>query len=235
MKKIIVLSGAGLSAPSGLSTFRDNNGLWDKYDLNVVCNYENWERNFKLVHQFYNTRRLELKSVKPNKMHKKIAELSKRFKLVNFTQNVDDLLERAGCSDVIHLHGELLKLHCHKCKDKIKLKLDDDLEYKFTKCKKCGSDLIKPSIVFFGEQAPLYTDLYTEFYNVNEDDLIIIIGTSGAVINVNYLLRFARCKTVLINLEKHEYINESLFTHKIYKSCDQCIDELEQIISEWNS
>ncbi|MBZ7981641.1 NAD-dependent deacetylase [Campylobacter sp. RM12640] len=235
MSKLVFLSGAGLSAPSGLSTFRDNDGLWEQYDLDIVCNYQTWIKNFNLVHEFYNKRRFELRKVTPNKMHEKIAEISKRFEVINFTQNVDDLLERAGCENVIHLHGKLLELHCTNCKDITKLNLNDDLEFKFENCKKCQSKLIKPSVVFFGEQAPFYTDLYSTFYNLNEDDLVVIIGTSGAVININYLLRFAKSKNILINLEKNKYINEALFSHIIYKSCDECIDELEQIIQEWNS
>lgn len=235
MGKLVFLSGAGLSAPSGLSTFRDNDGLWEQYDLDIVCNYQTWIKNFNLVHEFYNKRRLELRKVKPNKMHEKIAEISRHFEVINFTQNVDDLLERAGCENVIHLHGKLLELHCTNCNDITKLNLNDDLEFKFENCKKCQSKLIKPSVVFFGEQAPFYTDLYSTFYNLNEDDLVVIIGTSGAVININYLLRFAKSKNILINLEKNKYINEALFSHIIYKSCDECIDELEQIIQEWNS
>ena len=234
MGKLVFLSGAGLSAPSGLSTFRDNNGLWEQYDLDVVCNYETWLKNYDLVHEFYNKRRLELKKVKPNKMHEKIAELSNRFEVINFTQNVDDLLERAGCKNVIHLHGKLLELHCVNCGDEIRLNLEDDLEFEFGNCKKCQSKMMKPSVVFFGEHAPFYAELYSTFYNLKEDDLAIIIGTSGAVININSLLRFAKSKNILINLEKNNYIDECLFSNVIYKSCDECINELEQIIQEWN-
>lgn len=235
MGKIVFFSGAGLSAPSGLSTFRDNDGLWEQYDLDVVCNYQTWKKNFALVHEFYNKRRMQLKEVKPNKMHEKIAEISQKYEVINFTQNVDDLLERAGCKDVIHLHGELLKLHCTNCDYKINFNLDDDLEFKITKCPKCNDKFIKPSIVFFGEFAPFYDILYTEFANLEKDDLVFIIGTSGAVINIRYLLRHSKAKAILINLERNQYIDESLFDKVIYKSCDECVDEVEQIVKEWKS
>lgn len=235
MGKIVFLSGAGLSAPSGLSTFRDNDGLWDRYDLNVVCNYSNWRKNHNLVHEFYNLRRLELLRVKPNDMHYKIAEISKKYQVVNFTQNVDDLLERAGCDEVLHLHGSLLKLHCHDCGDEFSLSLNDELKYDFKPCKKCKSKFIKPSIIFFGEQAPLYEKLYDVFKSLSSDDLVVVIGTSGAVINVNYLLRGFSGKSVLINLERCEYINEKIFSHIIYKSCDNATLELEEIINSWNN
>lgn len=233
MGKIVFLSGAGLSAPSGLSTFRDNDGLWDKYDLNVVCNYSNWRKNHKLVHEFYNLRRLELLRVKPNDMHYKIAEISKQYQVINLTQNVDDLLERAGCDEVYHLHGSLLKLHCHDCGDEISLSLDDNLEYDFKPCQKCGSKFIKPSIIFFGEMAPLYETLYDTFKSLDDDDLVVIIGTSGAVINVNYLLRHFKGESVLINLEKCEYINDKAFFHVVYDSCDKATSKLDEIISSW--
>lgn len=235
MAKIVFLSGAGLSAPSGLSTFRDSNGLWDEYDLNVVCNYNTWIKNYKLVHKFYNKRRMELKKVQANKMHKKIAELSRQYELINFTQNVDDLLERAGCKNVIHLHGELLKLYCFTCKHQKVLNIDEDLEFKFNRCENCASDLIKPSIIFFNEIAPLYEKLYEVFFNLSEKDLVFIVGTSAYVINVNYLLSHSKSTNVLINLEKSKYINEDLFSYIIYKSCDECDVEVEQIIQKWKS
>ena len=108
-KKIVVLTGAGVSAESGISTFRDNGGLWDKYDVNDVASIDGWYRNRKLVLDFYNLRRAELEKARPNAAHLAIAALENRYEVTVVTQNVDNLHERAGSTKIIHLHGELTK------------------------------------------------------------------------------------------------------------------------------
>ncbi len=107
---ILFFSGAGLSADSGLSTFRDTNGLWDKYDINKVCNISTWKANYELVHEFYNLRRTEYKDAKPNAMHTMIADMQRKHgsdKVMVITQNIDNLLEEAGCENVLHVHGRI--------------------------------------------------------------------------------------------------------------------------------
>ena len=110
MKKIVVLTGAGMSAESGISTFRDSNGLWENHDIMEVASPEGWKKNPALVLDFYNKRRAQLKEVKPNKGHEILAELEKNFDVQIITQNVDNLHEKAGSSNVLHLHGELVKV-----------------------------------------------------------------------------------------------------------------------------
>ena len=110
MKKLVIFSGAGISAESGISTFRDSGGLWEKYPVEQVASIEGWHQNPQLVIDFYNQRRKQLATVEPNEAHKIIAELEKDFQVTVITQNVDDLHERAGSSNIIHLHGELTKI-----------------------------------------------------------------------------------------------------------------------------
>lgn len=158
MPKCVVFSGAGLSAESGLETFRDNDGLWAQYDPMEVCNYENWQENFDLVHRFYNLRRVELGNVKPNAMHEFLSSLptllnpkankkrTESIEVIHITQNVDDLLERTGTENVIHLHGELIKIICPYCEHILNIGYET-----FTPrtCEQCGYKHLKPFIVFF--------------------------------------------------------------------------------------
>lgn len=204
--KIVVFSGAGLSAESGIATFRDSNGLWANYDPMVVCNYQNWEQNYKLVHSFYNKRRSELATKKPNIAHKVIKKLEDEFGIINITQNIDNLFERAGCKKVLHLHGNLTSLRCLECESIIDIGYE---EYKFTLCPKCNAPKLKPNIVFFYEQAPKYWDLYQVFDNICDDDIVLVVGTSGAVINICTLLN--KGYKILNNLESSASIDESLF------------------------
>lgn len=150
MPKLIVFSGAGLSAESGLETFRDADGLWAKYDPMEVCNYQNWEKNFDLVHRFYNERRKELAKVKPNAMHLYLAQLEHDLKgkvdMIHLTQNVDDLLERAGATKIIHLHGKLTELICPQCQH---IQTIGYAEFDKSPCPKCGHTKVKPQIIFF--------------------------------------------------------------------------------------
>ena len=115
MAKLIVLTGAGLSVESGVRTFRDNNGLWENHSIEQVCNGATWRANFDLVHQFYNDRRAQLSTVEPNPAHRAIARWQSRYETILLTQNVDDLLERAGCHDVVHLNGFLPEMQCVDC------------------------------------------------------------------------------------------------------------------------
>jgi NAD-dependent deacetylase len=183
-KKIIVLTGAGVSAESGLKTFRDAGGLWEGYDVMEVASPEGWRRNKELVLQFYNERRKQLQNANPNEAHFLIAKLEERYNVVVITQNVDDLHERAGSSKVIHLHGEL---------NKARSSLDSDLIYDWTgrdictgdKCEK-GSQL-RPHIVWFGEMVPMMDEAIRE---TAAADILIVVGTSLVVYPAASLINF---------------------------------------------
>ena len=186
MTKIVVFTGAGVSADSGLSTFRDADGLWANYRIEDVCTPEALTRNRALVIEFYNKRRKELLSTKPNPAHYAIAELEKHFDVQVVTQNVDDLHERAGSMRVTHLHGELMKLRSERNTDLIvpisgwEQTLDARAE---------DGALLRPHIVFFGESVPMF-DAATKI--AAEADLMIVVGTSLAVYPAAMLVRYAK-------------------------------------------
>ena len=172
MKKIVVLTGAGISAESGVRTFRDSDGLWEEHRIEDVATFEAWQRNQQLVLDFYNQRRKQLYEVKPNAGHLALVELEKKFDVQIITQNVDDLHEQAGSTHVLHLHGELKK---------VRSTVDSSLVYtldgwelkKGDLCEK-GSQL-RPHIVWFGEAVPMIEPA-TEL--VSEADILMVIGTS---------------------------------------------------------
>ena len=172
MKKIVVLSGAGISAESGIPTFRASDGLWENHRIEDVATFEAWERNPTLVQDFYNQRRKQALSVEPNAGHLALAKLEEKYDVTVITQNVDNLHERAGSSKVIHLHGELFKSRST---------VDESLVYDIEgwelkagdRCEK-GSQL-RPHIVWFGEAVPMM-DIALDI--THEADLFIIVGTS---------------------------------------------------------
>lgn len=186
MKRLVVLSGAGVSQESGLKTFRDMGGLWEKYDISEVATPEAWHRNPVLVNQFYNERRKQLLEAKPNKAHVGIAELEKWFEVNVITQNVDDLHERAGSKNVLHLHGELKK---------VRSTLDPGLVYELEgwelkigdKCEK-GSQL-RPHIVWFGETVP---EMSNALPLVQKADILVVVGTSLAVYPAAGLVHYVK-------------------------------------------
>lgn len=184
-KKLVILSGAGMSAESGIKTFRDADGLWEGHDIMEVASPIGWNNNPKLVLDFYNKRRAQLFEVHPNRGHEIIAELENRFDVHIITQNVDDLHERAGSSKVLHLHGELLKARSianenHSIEWKTDINLGDT--------DKLGNQL-RPHIVWFGE-AVNAMDAAIEI--VETADILIIIGTSLQVYPAAGLMNFAK-------------------------------------------
>ncbi|EIJ40015.1 SIR2 family NAD-dependent protein deacylase [Galbibacter orientalis] len=188
MKKIVVLTGAGISAESGLKTFRDADGLWEGHDVMEVASPQGWKNNMELVLKFYNDRRKQLLEVKPNKAHLAIANLEKDYKVTIITQNVDDLHERAGSTNVIHLHGELLKARST---------FDEDLVFDWTKDINVGDfcehhHQIRPHIVWFGEAVPLIDKAIEE---VSVADIIMIVGTSMQVYPAAGLINYKKRNT----------------------------------------
>lgn len=185
MKKIAVLTGAGVSADSGLSTFRDSGGLWEGYDVMEVASIQGWHKNKQLVLDFYNQRRRQLKDAKPNAAHIAIAELEKKFDVTVITQNVDDLHERAGSSKIIHLHGELTKARSSMNEHLVKEIGYEDINIG-DKCEH-GSQ-IRPHIVWFGEMVPKIAEAAEVIENT---DLLIIVGTSLVVYPAAGLIEYA--------------------------------------------
>ncbi len=185
MKKIVVLTGAGISAESGIKTFRDADGLWEGHDVMEVATPEGFAKNPSLVLEFYNQRRRQLLEVQPNKAHFNLAKLEEKFDVEIITQNVDDLHERAGSTKVTHLHGELLKARSVKNLNAIfEWKTDINLG-------DLASDggQIRPHIVWFGEDVPM---IEKACEIVEQADVLVIIGTSMQVYPASGLVDFAR-------------------------------------------
>lgn len=228
-KKVIILSGAGLSASSGISTFRDKDGLWENHDINEICMVGCLNWNYEATINFYNQRREDIKDKKPNNAHKMIARLKEKYPNIIevITQNVDDLLEKAKCEDIIHLHGFLQELRCMSCDDIVNIEYDMQNSTNSI-CKKCGAKM-RPNIVFFGEAAPMYEKLY----EVLEDcGLLVVVGTSGNVIDVSYLSRFAQ-KSILNNLEPSSAIREECFDKIYYEDANSAYEKIEKDIEEY--
>ena len=189
MKKLVILSGAGISAESGISTFRDAGGLWDKYPVMQVASIEGYEADPELVINFYNERRKQLLDVKPNQGHILCAELEKYFDVTVVTQNVDNLHERAGSHHIIHLHGELTKVcSSYNPNDSryIRELKPEEFEVKMGDKAGDGSQL-RPFIVWFGEAVP---EIETAIRYVEKADIFVIIGTSMNVYPAASLLYY---------------------------------------------
>lgn len=184
MKRIVVFTGAGVSAESGLATFRNSDGLWAKHHIEDVCTPEALERNRALVVEFYNMRRREMLAAEPNAAHYAIAKLERYFEIDVVTQNVDDLHERAGSSNVLHLHGELTKLRSSV--DPNLITKIDGWEQSLD-ARGADSELLRPHIVFFGEAVPMF-DRATQL--AAQADAMIVVGSSLAVYPAASLLQY---------------------------------------------
>lgn len=198
MKKLVVLSGAGMSSESGIRTFRDMGGLWKQYDVMEVASPDAWKKNPALVHQFYNERRKQLFDCIPNKAHLLVAKLEEHYEVKIVTQNVDDLHERAGSSNVLHLHGELKKARSTTDPELI-YELDHwELTVSDT-CEK-GSPL-RPHIVWFGENVPAIGEAAAI---VSEADVFLIIGTSLNVYPAAGLIDYIQDKTPVYVIDPNQ-------------------------------
>ncbi|HMX40271.1 MAG TPA: NAD-dependent deacylase [Saprospiraceae bacterium] len=183
-KKIVVLTGAGISAESGIRTFRDADGLWENHRIEDVATPEAWKRNPELVLQFYNQRRAQLLSVQPNAGHRALVGLEENYDVRIVTQNVDDLHERAGSSHVLHLHGELRKVRSERY-EKLVYAWDKDLHIGDL----CERDTqLRPHIVWFGEAVPMLT---SAAQLAAQADIFLIVGTSLQVYPAASLMMFA--------------------------------------------
>ena len=204
MKKLVVLSGSGISAESGISTFRGGGGLWNNYRVEDVASIEGWYRNPSLMLDFYNSMRQDLKNHAPNEAHKLLAQLENTFKVTVITQNVDNLHERAGSTRIIHLHGEVTKVRpedCYTDRDNYSLQYVKDIAYGTVSLGDTGgphNTQLRPHIVFFGEAVPNITPAARE---VSTADILLIIGTSLQVYPAAGLSSYApsHCKTYVID------------------------------------
>ena len=229
MKRVVVFTGAGVSADSGLATFRDADGLWAQYRIEDVCTPEALARNRALVVEFYK-RRKELLSVEPNAAHRAIAELEKYFDVDVVTQNVDNLHERAGSTRVTHLHGELMKLRSERNAELI---VDIDGWEQGLDDRADDGALLRPHIVFFGESVPMF-DAATQI--AAEADLMIVVGTSLAVYPAAMLVRYAKSGVPMYVVDPGNPDTAMIrnpLTHIKARAAEGMPQLLEKLISEY--
>ena len=214
--RLIVFSGAGLSAESGLPTFRGDSGLWEGVPIRRVCHIDTWHANFDAVHDFYDARRMAEAKAEPNLGHRTIAQWQKSWpgRVHLLTQNIDALLERAGCADVVHLHGEIRKLRCLACGHLWEI---EALPFDRKGCPLCRKEKeVKPDVVFFGESAPRYNDLYQMVEGLGPKDTVVVVGTSGVVLPADRLFGQSLAYSFLVNLEPGNQMDESAFSERLY-------------------
>jgi NAD-dependent deacetylase len=222
-KKLIVLTGAGISAESGLKTFRDSDGLWEGYDVNEVATPQGWRKNPELVIQFYNMRRRDVRAAIPNAAHQGLAELEKYFDVRIITQNIDDLHERAGSSQVLHLHGEILKMRSE---------LDESLVYPIRDDMQPGDKgtdggQLRPHIVWFEEPVPLIAEAGKL---VRAADIFVIIGTSLAVYPAAGLIDFADPRIPKFIMDKN--IPNTGYTQNLYSIQRPAAEGMQELTAQ---
>lgn len=224
--KLVFLTGAGMSAESGISTFRDSGGLWEQYPVEAVASIQGYMQDPELVIRFYNERRRQLPTVEPCEGHRLVAGLEEKYDVTVVTQNVDNLHERAGSHNVIHLHGELMKATSTREPNNpncIVTLPEDNLDIKIGDKAKDGSQL-RPFIVWFGESVPM---IEPAIMKVNEADVLVVIGTSLNVYPAAGLLAYAKrdCKIYLIDPKEVNYDSRLDITH-IMKGASEGMKEL---------
>jgi NAD-dependent deacetylase len=224
-KKVVVFTGAGISAESGIKTFRDAGGLWEEYKIEDVATPEAWERNQALVIDFYNKRRKQVLEAKPNEAHKALVRLEKVYDVQIITQNIDDLHERAGSSKVLHLHGEILKSRSS---------LDPSLIYPINgwelklgeKCER-GSQL-RPHIVWFGEMVP---NMELSYLLASKADVFMIIGTSLNVFPAAGLVEYAPASTPKYLIDPHA-VNNSALLKEVQVIREKAVEGVTRLVKE---
>ncbi len=239
--KIVFLTGAGLSADSGIPTYRGPGGFYEGMHAEEVMSARTFRQKPEVIHRFCDDRRVSLGNAEPNEAHHMIKRIADKYgdQVIHLTQNIDDLSERAGLSNTFHLHGELRVLHSLGCPD---IEVDigfrrywsGDIEqmpadgFKF-KCPKTGT-LFRPHVVLFGEEAPHYRTLQRVVNSLREHDIFIVIGTQGRVIDVDHYVRFLKCKTILNNLHDSLDINHNLFGTYLKMNASKAAPLIEEAI-----
>lgn len=234
MKHIVFLTGAGISVESGLSTFRGANGLWNNHKIEDVCTIEAWEKNPNYVNAFYNDLRKKLPEIMPNKAHHLVADLEKSYQVTVITQNVDDLHERAGSSHVVHLHGELLKA-CSSLNKEDQSQwtmLDPNHPNISIGEKAADGSLLRPYIVWFGENVPLMTKAIDL---VKQADILVVVGTSLNVYPAADLVHYAsrHAELIVINPEPSN-INTNQGVWHIHKRATEGMQLLCEYLKQQN-
>lgn len=231
MKKLVFLTGAGISAESGITTFRDAGGLWEQYPVEAVASIEGYWRNPRLVINFYNERRRQLLDVKPNKAHQLVAALQQHFETTVVTQNIDNLHERAGSTDVIHLHGELMKATSTdepNDPSQIVTLSPDHLDIAYGDKANDGSQL-RPFIVWFGEAVPMIEPAAEA---VSKADIFVIVGTSLNVYPAAGLVHYANPSAQIYLIDPAPNVPSNMGIHVIAKRATEGMADLYELLTK---
>lgn len=232
MKKIVFLTGAGMSVESGFKTFRGSDGLWENYPVEQVATHEGWLADPELVTNFYNMLRRKLYAAQPNEGHRLVAQLQDQYNVSVVTQNVDNLHEKAGSKNVIHLHGELTKVCSSRDQfDSRYVQELDEAHCEVTPGTRAGDgSLLRPFIVFFGESVPMIEPAIDE---VQQADVFVIIGTSLNVYPAAGLVQYARPQTPIYLIDPADVPNSSRRRiHHIQKGASEGMRELMEIFKK---
>lgn len=228
MKKLVILSGAGMSAESGISTFRDSDGLWEKFKVEDVATPEAFARMPEVVLNFYNQRRRQLLECKPNEGHYGLADLEKDFDITIITQNVDDLHERAGSTNVLHLHGELMKACPVNDVNKTYDISPDHPDINWGDKDASGNQL-RPFIVWFGEAVPM---IEPAIKIVEQSDILVIIGTSLNVYPAAGLLNYVRREQPIYLIDPKEVNTHKNDIHFIKAGASEGVKQLSELLKK---
>jgi NAD-dependent deacetylase len=244
MNKIVFFTGAGISAESGISTWRDTGSsmqsVWATYNPDRVCNINNFFKYHEEALAFYNARQEIYSKCKPNAAHIAIAALQKKYpdRVYCITQNVDPLFEDAGVVDVDHVHGSFDTMKCLTCSNEWAVGRDKVYSVNDT-CPECNSNKVKPGIIMFGENAPAYSRLIDFCYNLDSSDIMVVIGTSGEVIPMQWITGPVKNGKppfrILCNLDKSNRIDSWVFDKVIYGKVTEHIDEIINLIENKGS
>ncbi len=226
MKKLVILTGAGMSAESGIATFRDSDGLWEKYPVEQVATHEGFAANPQLVLDFYNHRRRELLQAKPNQGHLLLAELEKNFETYIITQNIDNLHEQAGSTHVLHLHGELMKARSTKDETRIYELSPEKCDIHIGDKCELGSQL-RPHIVWFGEAVPM---IEPAIELTQLADIFVVIGTSMNVYPAAGLLNYVQKNVPVFLIDPKDVRTNRADIHHIKKGASEGVAELIKLL-----
>lgn len=243
MANLVIFTGAGISADSGLQTYRGADGLWADESLERICNFRVWKQHRNAVHAFYNARRAELRTVEPNRAHYMVARLQEKFGAVVITQNVDDLHDRAAAhlqnAQIMHVHGRLTHIMCTAMGCDPWSIAHEDWDADNGRCPRCGSIKgVKPDVVLFGENAPNYKGMWKLLRKLTSKDILLVIGTSGKVVDIGAIAAVSSATTILSNLESSEELSmpgspcveDRQFDHVIHGRAVDTADEIETLV-----
>lgn len=239
MNRILIFAGAGISAESGLATFRETGGIWTKFDVNQVCNIHSFtaakheETKRATIFEFYNLVKTAILEAQPNAAHYQVAQWQKSYgseRVVIVTANIDNLFEKAGCKDVVHIHGEIFNMHCHACSHT--WFIGNNTYHHEDRCPKCNSRLTKPNVVFFGERAPLYETMGYHFHpkRSNPQDIILYVGSSMSVIPPTMLIDGHKKPKYRVLVNKDHNTLDSMFNYHYYGNATQQLPTIDQEI-----